>query len=154
MISKEELEALLGNHISSHCDQNLIADNLNHCAHFVSHVMGYEFGYQCGNQTQSSGEGATIRVQEVFSRCPKVGLWSDKGACLTSCLAFVTKKSNVDLVRKTMSNVPRKHIGIFAGGYIYHYSNSKDEVVKQTPAQFANHYQGADYAVFYGTFIN
>ncbi len=157
MITKETLEDLFDTHISDHCEQGMTADNLNHCAHYVSHELGYEFGYQfgyqCGNQTDSAGEGSTIRVQEVFARCPEVGLWADKPAALKKCLAFITKKTNVDLKRRVMSNVPRKHIGIFCDGHIYHYSNSRDKVVKQTPDQFSRHYSGTGYAVFYGKFV-
>lgn len=153
MITKETLEDALDTHISDHCSQKMVKDDLNHCAHFVSHALGYEFGYQCGNQTSYPGEGATIRVQEVFSRCPEVGLWADKPAVLKKCLAFITKETNVDLKRKIMANVPRKHIGIFCDGHIYHYSNSNDKVVKQTPAQFSKHYSGKGYAVFYGKFV-
>lgn len=154
MISKEVLENALDTHISAHCEQKMTADNLNHCAHFVSHMLGYEFGYQCGNQTDQPGEGATIRVQEVFARCPTVGRWNEKPKSLTQCLAFITQASNVNLTRRVMTNVPRKHIGIFTDGFIYHYSNTQDKVVKQTPDQFSRHYRGAGYAVFYGTLIN
>ncbi|WP_293266689.1 hypothetical protein [Neptunomonas sp.] len=154
MTTKDLLEGAMGTHISTHCSQQMTADNLNHCAHFVSHIMGYQFGYQCGNQTQLPGEGANIRVQEIFARCPIVGVWSDKPKSLKTCLAFITKEGNVNLARKVMSNVPRKHIGVFADGFIYHYSNSQDQVVRQTPAQFSRHYMGAGYAVFYGTLIS
>jgi len=109
--------------------------------------------WQCGNQTQQPGEGSTIRVQEIFSKCPAVGKWSEKAKSLSNCLAFVTKENNVDLTRKVMRNVPRKHIGIFADGFIYHYSNTQDKVVRQTPDQFSKHYRGTGYAVFYGTFV-
>ena len=67
------------------------------------------------------------------------------------CLAFITKASNVNLAAKKMVNVPRKHIGIYASGFIYHYSNSRQQVVKQTPSQFSLHYPAPDNAMFYGT---
>jgi hypothetical protein len=41
-------------------------------------------------------------------------------------------------------------VGIFIGGEIWHYSNKLDKVVKQTPAEFVNHYPAPDNAMFYG----
>jgi hypothetical protein len=57
----------------------------------------------------------------------------------------------VDLAAKVMNNVPRKHIGIFFGGFVWHYSNSQQKVVKQLPSQFALHYPAPDNAMFYGS---
>ena len=67
-------------------------------------------------------------------------------------LVFITNASNVTLGTQTMNNVPRKHIGIFYGGArtIYHYSNSRHQVVSQTPQQFSNHYPAPDNAMFWG----
>ena len=150
-ITKKELEELLDSNISDICDQGFHNDRLNHCAHFVSHTLDYNYGYVCGNQAGKSGEGANIRVQEIFARCNKVGHWDDRPKALTQCLVFITKKGNVNVSKKIMSNVPRKHIGIFTDGFIYHYSNGRDKVVKQTPAQFSKHYTGTGYALFYGS---
>lgn len=79
-------------------------------------------------------------------------MWDARPATPTTCLAFVTDERNVNLATKKMTNVPRKHIGIFQGGFVYHYSNSQNKVVKQTPEQFKRHYNGDTIAVFYGTF--
>jgi hypothetical protein len=95
--------------------------------------------------------GVNIRVHEIFSKCPKVGLWKDRPVAEDPCLAFVTARSNVDLLSKRMQNVPKKHIGIFTGGHIWHYGNLKDQVTKQSPDQFAKHYSGPNIAVFFGT---
>jgi hypothetical protein len=51
-----------------------------------------------------------------------------------------------------MANRPKKHIGVYCNGGIWHYSNTKDKVVKQTPEDFAKHYSGKEFALFYGTF--
>jgi hypothetical protein len=51
-----------------------------------------------------------------------------------------------------MANVPKKHVGIYRDGTIWHYSNSKRRVVTQTPQEFSHHYSGKDIALFYGTF--
>ena len=52
-----------------------------------------------------------------------------------------------------MDNVPKKHIGIFINGTIWHYSNSQHKVVTQTPAEFIKHYPGQGFALFYGQLI-
>src|SRR6185436_18101662 len=96
----------------------------NHGAHFVSHVMGYGGGVTCLTMRRGTGFGGNIRVQELFPRCPTVGTWDSRPATMTSCLVFITNASNVDVTKKTMNNVPRKHIGIYLSGLIYHYSNS------------------------------
>jgi len=46
-------------------------------------------------------------------------------------------------------NGPR--VGIFLDGFIWHYSNSQQRVVKELPAQFAQHYAPPDNAMFFGT---
>jgi len=147
-----QMNDLLGKNISEICRCELHGASLNHCAHFVSHVMKYQFGYTCYNQTSkgSRADRANIRVQEVFPQCRSVGRWANKPATLTTGLVFITHENNVDIAKKTMVNVPRKHIGIFIEGTIYHYSNSRDAVVSQTPDQFSHHYPGAGIAMFYG----
>ena len=143
----------LGNHISKICKNDYHKDSDNHCAHFVSHVLGLRFGFKCRDMTGKGdlANAANIRVHEIFSKCPKVGEWSDKPESLDVCLAFVTSASNVTLKTKFMNNHPRKHIGIFQKGKIYHYSNSRDKVVEQTPEAYAKHYSGSDVTVYYGT---
>ena len=102
-----------------------------------------------------SGQGpaANLRVQEIFPKCPSVGVWSLRPQSLSTCLVFITKASNVNLAAKVMANVPRKHIGIYVGGFIYHYSNRRDQVVKELPSQFALHYPAPDNAMFYGSLL-
>ena len=67
------------------------------------------------------------------------------------CLVFITNANNVNLQTKTMVNVPRKHVGIYYNGTIWHYSNSRHQVVSQTPEAFSNHYPAPSNAMFYGT---
>lgn len=142
----------LGNHVSSFCPNSYHDDDKNHCAHFVSHVMGFNFGYTCIKQTGKGNGGANIRVQELFARCSDVGMWEDKPSTLLNCLAFVTDKKNVDVDNGTMDNIPKKHVGIFHKGHIYHYSNSKNMVVSQTVEQFGRHYVGKQIRVYFGSF--
>lgn len=148
-----KLEETLGKHISKICDGHFHANSDNHCAHYASHVVGLNFSFNCKDFKGGHGTPANIRVQEIFAECPKVGKWSD--ADLTKeQLVFVTNTRNVDLANKKMQNVPQKHIGIFAGGFVYHYSNSSAKVVKWRPEKFLqefdNSYSGQQ-GLFFGT---
>ena len=146
------LQMYMGKNISEICLNGYTDTTFNHCAHFVSHVMQFKFGYQCniaGGKPNSAGY--CVRVHELFSRCPQVGKFDDRKD-LHSCLVFVTLPANVNLTAKTMDNVPRKHVGIYFNGLIYHYSNSQDKVISQTPEQFINHYPNQKNGLFYGSF--
>lgn len=145
-------EFYLGNHVSNFCPNDYHDDKDNHCAHFVSHVLGFNFGYTCIMQTGKGARGASMRVHELFAQCPEVGIWEDKPPLLDSCLAFVTDMKNVDLKNQTMKNVPKKHVGIFYKERIYHYSNSRDKVSGQGADQFKRHYSGVGIRLYYGTF--
>ncbi len=144
------LPPFVGKNIKDICDCKYINDLHNHCAHFVSHVMGYKFGFKCKDMTGKGSVGVNIRVHEIFNKCPAVGEWSNKP--VGDVLAFITGFRNVNLLTKTMVNVPAKHIGICYNNMIYHYSNKQDKVVSVTPEVFAKHYNGSDIKVFYGTF--
>jgi hypothetical protein len=151
MISQHELDSYLGKSISEICRNGFTSAADNHCAHFVGHVLEFRYGTTCQLMGGGKHPGANIRVQEIFTRCPSVGVWSLRPATLTCCLVFITRASNVGLGTKVMNNVPRKHVGIFLGGFVWHYSNSQQKVVKQLPAQFALHYPTPDNAMFYGS---
>jgi hypothetical protein len=151
MITANELTGYLGQNISQICGIGYADPDDNHCAHFVCHALGYQFGFTCGNMKTGTGTPANIRVQEVFPRCPAVGTWASRPATVTVCMVFITNASNVNLGSKTMNNVPRKHVGIFLAGNIWHYSNSQHQVVRQTPQEFSSHYAPPDNAMFYGT---
>lgn len=148
-----DIAQYLDSHISAICSNEYHNDDDNHCAHFVSHILGFRFGYVCRNQTGkgSSSTTANIKVHQVFEKCKTVGKWADKPIAVSFCLAFVTSSSNVNLTTGKMRNIPRKHIGVYHGSHIYHYSNGQNKVVKQTPAAFANHYAGNDITVYYGS---
>ena len=145
------LGSFLGKRIGDICGNHYANDADNHCAHFVSHVMGYGFGVTCLNMFRGKAPGANIRVQEIFPKCPTVGTWASKPQDMTTCLVFITNAGNVDLGKKVMNNVPRKHVGIYHSGLIYHYSNTQHCVVQQTPDQFSHHYAAPDNAMFYGS---
>ena len=147
------LKQYLGSHIKKICSNGYHNIHDNHCAHFVSHVLGFRFGFKCRNMTGKGdmASAASIRVHEVFSKCPQVGEWVSKPVNMKFCLAFMTIKANVNLKNKIMINHPKKHIGIFHNGKIYHYSNSRNKVVEQTPEAFGKHYSGNDITVYYGS---
>ncbi|HEX2555096.1 MAG TPA: hypothetical protein VHL98_15465 [Microvirga sp.] len=152
-ITKPDWDAVPGHegaHISALCQNKLTDDTLNHCAHFVSHALGITLGYTCAKQTGGKNDAASIRVHEIFAACNAVGKWADRPASLDPCLIFITNANNVDLKKKTMVNHPRKHIGVYKGGWIYHYSNTKDKVVKQDAEDFKKHYSPPFNGLFYG----
>jgi hypothetical protein len=151
MITPHQLHGYLGKSIGEICQNGYTSVHDNHCAHFVSHVLGYRFGVTCQMMGKGSGPAATLRVHELFPRCHSVGAWSLRPASLKTCLVFITRASNVSLVNRTMVNVPRKHVGIYLDGAIFHYSNAQQKVVRQLPAQFAQHYPTPDNGLFFGT---
>ncbi len=150
-IGADELNALLGEGIARICQRGFDDADDNHCAHFVSHVLGYQFGYTCANAVAGPGRSAGIRVAELFPECPEVGRWRDRPSTLEMGLVFITHPGNVNLQNKTIANVPKKHVGIFIGDEIWHYSNTRDEVVRQTSDQFSRHYDPPHNAMFYGS---
>jgi len=151
MITTNELNKYLGKNISLICPIGYSNPHDNHCAHFVSHALGYQFGFTCQNMKTGAGTAGTIRVQEVFAECQSVGTWQSRPQSLMTCLVFITNASNVDLATQIMDNVPRKHVGIFSSGLIWHYSNSQHKVVQQSPHLFSHHYPSPDNAMFYGS---
>lgn len=151
-VTRALLDAFLGRHISSICTEvKFVADAQNHCAHFVNHVLGIELPLTCGGLLGKSGASANIRVHETFAACPRVGLFADRPDD-EPCFAFVTQRSAVDLGKHTMVNIPKKHIGIFCDGEVWHYSNTNRKVVRQMPEAYAKHYSGSGFALFFGTF--
>src|SRR5262245_49798805 len=124
MITPHLLDEYVGTSISAICQNGYTSSAENHGAHVVSHVLGYAFGVTCQMMGSGSGRGpaATIRARELFSKCKAVGVWRLRPATLQPCLVFITRASSVNLAAKSMSNTPRKHVGIFTGGFIWHYS--------------------------------
>jgi len=138
----------------------------NHCAHYVSHIMDYELaGPTCKNFTfadkQKPETGATIRVDDIFRKCPETGLLTSKPAALTECLVFVTLASNVAKVggNLVMGNNPKKHIGILTQGKVWNYSNSTNKVVSDLLTSFTNKFSyayktsGTTVEFYYGKFL-
>lgn len=147
-----KLEHTLGHAIGQLCPNGFHDAAANHCAHYVCHVLGVDAGYDCRTHTGKPGAGATLRVHELFAHCPRVGLFQDVPPGI--CVVFVTARTNVDLNQHLMRNVPQKHVGLYDGTHIYHYSNTQDQVIREAPAEFLARFQAAytgDQALYFGT---
>ena len=151
MIAQHQLDSYVGKSIGEICQNGYASPADDHGAHFVSHVLGYQFGVTCQMMGNGKGAGATLRVHEMFRRCPSIGVWSLRPSSLHACLVFTLRASSVNLAGRTMGNAPRKHVGIFQRGFIWHYSNALGRVVKQAPPQFARCHPSPDNAMFYGS---
>lgn len=162
-----DLTRSLGIHISKICPFSIANNNLeNHCAHYVSHILGYQFpGATCKNATwadkQSVGQGATIRVNDLFNSILVTDKLANKPAVLTECLIFVTLGTNMKTIanRLMMGTHPKKHVGILYNGNIWSYSNSQNKVVADSLFMFKNKFSrayqtsGASVEFYYGDFI-
>ncbi len=76
------LDDSVGKSIADFCGNGFTDALTNHCAHFVSHQLKPDFDMTCRKLTGRRGEGANVRVQELFARCPEVGWlenWSGGG---------------------------------------------------------------------------
>jgi hypothetical protein len=161
------IDTHLNKHISHLCPFSIgLSNGQNHCAHFVSHVMGYELpGPTCKNFTwadnQKNEQSATIRVDDLFKGSPETGLLSDKPATLTECLIFVTLASNVKKMgtKLVMGNHPRKHIGILSKGKVWNYGNTYNKVAADVldifKSKYSNAYKtsGTTVEFYYGKFL-
>jgi hypothetical protein len=151
MITQHELDAYLGKSIGAICQNGYASGHDNHGAHFVSHVLAYKFGLTCQMMGNGTGPAATLRVQDLFPRCKAVGVWSLRPASLSTCLVFITRASNLNLAAKTIATAPRTQVGIFVGGFVWHYSGTRHQVVRESRSQFARYYPSPDNAMFYGS---
>jgi hypothetical protein len=157
-VSSTLLDSYLGQDIAQICAHGYNDATLNHCAHFVCHVMNVSAGSvscRAMSSTKAADKiGACIRVHELFAACPELGLYDDAAETQlsTGVFVFVTAKTAVKLKTKTMTNIPKKHVGIGLNGTIWHYSNTKDEVVTATPDEFRKHYKSQVNGLYFGTF--
>ena len=149
----ERLSDAVGKNINKICGNKTHDPVLNHCAHFVSHICGMTFSFHCKEFNGGTKPGANLRVHEVFAQCPKVGSWADADKAKTQ-LIFVTKAANVDVATKRMANIPQKHVGIFHKGTVFHYGNTADKVVTDTPDSFFDKFEriyDGKQGLFFGT---
>lgn len=151
-ITANLLNSYLGLDIREICSNEYNAADNNHCAHFVSHVLGLDFGMTCRRlvgRSHRHAPGANVRVHEIFAQCPQT---EELVSCPTqgSALIFVSKSSNFTGTPTRLRNVPRKHIGILLNGTVWHYSNSRDRVITQTVSDFLYHYRRQRNALWIG----
>ena len=150
MLLQQQLAALLGKSISQICPNGYTGQSQS--AHFVAHVLGLRVGATCQMLSHGRVPGVTVRVHEIFGRCPSVGVWSLRPVTLNRCLVFVTRAPHVNLAAKTMAVVPHHaHVGLFIDGFVWHYSKRQRKVLKQTVGELAAHYPMVGNAMFYGT---
>ncbi|MEX2560243.1 MAG: hypothetical protein WD403_10035 [Pirellulales bacterium] len=154
MLTETLLNGYLGKHISQICPNAFHADSENHCAHFVSHVLNLSFGMTCGHLvagSQRKGPAGNVRVQELFAQCPNA---RELDVCpqYMEALIFVSAPRNFQTggSRPVLANVQNKHIGLFLNGQIWHYSNSRRQVIQQILAQFIHHYPQQQNALWVG----
>lgn len=174
------IERSAGMHISRICPHKISTwidpqdgRPANHCAHYVSHIMGYDSipgpdgrVAHCKNRFWTPPAmrvvgHANIRVNDLFNACPSTGLLNDKPADLTECLIFVTIERNLQSTADgfSMGSKQYKHIGILKTGNVWHYSNTGQRVVFQPTAEFvttftdADGYSSRDPIFLYGEFI-
>lgn len=147
------LEEAIDKNIATFCNNAYHDDDVNHCAHFVAHMLRLQVGTTCRHIAGGAAEGASIRVHEIFANCSQVGRWDQLPTPLNWGLIFTTNPLNVDLATKTMANVPKKHVGIFFGPTrtVYQYKNALRKVIRQTPEEFGAHYDAPDNGLFWGT---
>ena len=151
------LDSYLGKNISEICPHGFDDAELNHCAHFVCHVMNVSAGSvtcsKMSSERVAGRIGACIRVHELFAACSVVGKYDATLDKLSGgVFVFVTADSAVNLKTKSMTNIPKKHVGIALDGNIWHYSNTEDKVVTATPEAFRKHYKSQVNGLYYGDF--
>lgn len=160
------LNGFLGKTMSQICPFSIGKNKAqNHCAHFVSHVMQYDVAETCKNFTladkQAPGVGATLRVDRIFNASTSVGAWNSRPPTFRTGLIFVTISGNVRRSgpRYMLGDNPKKHIGIFVNGVVWHYGNSQDKVFADPEILFINKFThayrtaGQSVEFFYGAFL-
>jgi len=151
-LTSEKLNACLGKDIKDICDKGYTDPKINHCAHFVSHVLDLKVGLVCGSMKYATrGEGTSLRVNEIYNACSSTGAWSNRPISNTHCLIFATLPSNIK--NGEMQNHPRKHIGVYINGTAWHYSNRGDKVVTDSAESFLIKFRGVygkDTLTYYG----
>ncbi len=59
-----------------------VGDEHNHCAHFVSHALGFRIGKLCNQMDwkhrKDTDAGRSLVVNDIFNECPERGYWRDE----------------------------------------------------------------------------
>ncbi|WP_341936849.1 hypothetical protein [Marinimicrobium sp. C2-29] len=163
---KTDLETSVGQRIDEICSSTLGSNfDQNQCAHYVSHMLGYDFSQSASckyltfdDSRNDDVKGATIRVDVIFNKLVSAHRQKlVKNMCYRPGLVFVTQERNIQSTGD-MGNTPAKHIGIMIWPWVYHYSNTQNKVKKEDATSFINTftsaYAGNGPVVFYrGEFI-
>ncbi len=74
-VTEASLNALLGKHIRDVCPLGYSADTDNHCAHFVSHVLGFQFNTTCRTMVTGTGHRRPFasRMYSLVVSKPEIG---------------------------------------------------------------------------------
>lgn len=153
-ITQADLQGYVGKTIADLCSNNYSPADANHCAHFVSHVLGLTLGTLCGDLAYKTRRtGASIRCNELYNNLQTRGPWAEKPTASDGILIFVLSSNHV--TNNQMGSVPQKHVGIHFGGKVYHYSNSQDKVVCDPTVEafhnkFKSAYGGNSISLYYG----
>ena len=67
------------------CENHYDTTAQNHCAHFVSHVLGLQLGMLCGDLTGKRHTGASVRCNELYNRLLDRGPWKRRRKPRTGC---------------------------------------------------------------------
>ncbi len=130
----------------------------NNCAHWVSHVLGYDrIGCPtCKEMSKTKSKpdiGVLIRVDEIYNAArQRAGFTNVLPAGFHQGLIYVTRKSNM-LSSGQMHNGEKKHIGIWYANKVWHYSNTGGRVVADSLQRFQKmftaYYAGPNQKVVY-----
>ncbi len=132
----------VGKHIKDICPHGYANPALNHCAHAVSHILGYEGrpgASTCKNQkldTKSNREiGALISVDDIYNAMHiKKSFQGALPAAFHRGLVYVTTAGN--MIGTKMNDGGLKHVGIWDAGRVWHYGNTLNHFTSDTLAEF------------------
>ncbi len=166
-ITRAYLQTWLGQTVDKFCpngdkDFAQIGDKHNHCAHFVSHALGFQIGKLCNTMNwanrKNTASGRSLVVSDLFNACPQRGPWSEKPATTDLCLIFAVGANGASQAQTgewIMANIPLKHVGIHLGGECYNYHNTQskkhNEGVYADKTSFFENVYGKGTQTFYGT---
>ena len=103
VITQPQLDGYLGKSIGAICQNGYADDHDNHCAHFVSHALGYNFGVTCQMMGNGKGPAATLASRSCSRNASPSACGRSGPSSLSTCLVFMTRASNVNLAGKVMS---------------------------------------------------
>ena len=158
-ISRDFLQKFVGQTVEDYCGHfGKKGDEHNHCAHWVSHALGFRIGKLCTvmswEQRNNLDVARSIVVSDLFDTCAERGAWADKPPELRTCLIFAVLERGLNRRTSpwTMDNIPAKHVGIYHAGECYSYHNTKNEGVGVDDVSFFQNLYGRGTVALFGTF--